>query len=888
MESHQIHPFDHEEVQLTWNSTSVDVGGPDFGWPHADVPSHYGMASGVHPLHLSEFTAPQSTALYAEYSVRAEGGEVMEEQWPRANMDYGQIQVQPYEAYAIPPHSLLPPHTLLPHHVLEDVRIPTAPRKRRSETHHADTASMPHKLFSLADLGTEVRYGLGSRSFYRLDIAQVLQDYNPWFWRDVVMPDMRYRHLDVFYSNASRAPSVPVEYRLDNGTTIHMPNLSLFSDASPFEPLKLPENWSCSSRTVQAPHASPSPSSHYDHAHLNDHIGDHFMNSISESGELEHKKRDSNQATKPFPTSSTLKVPCWFIGGQSRYSESFARDILGAAVDSAPIEHWTLELVLHHSKKHWVFQSSCKSYKHKHSIHYHDIARIMIYDVQVEGSGKPRLVAVTLAVTERGDDSFKRRTPDASDDVDCDCPPIMPYFNRPLGNKSTLMGKHPEFVSPEKHDGEFYLTVVMDYNYFVKNERGLSGCTPMERMVLGDPYLASITMVQQDLCARGMEKLTYRATSLWNLRDRFALVLEVIYRALKMYGPDQLSLAINTQLNHTFKWPRCSRPCCSDSRLLLPKDCSDDEISDSTLIGAESSLSSAEEEEHMMRDHMRPDAPLIQYSSCSEAEETDLGDGEMSDDGDYEAKLDEVDELVDDDVAVYERRKPRRARNLKKRKVSSSFISDEEMDEEEHVPRKRRGSSKKSKPKRDSTMGAVPEDTFAFNYSDIMRIAELFGVEIMSKDEAMYFMEVAHVGRPGICNYRRTFLELSNSGKIVMPLQDHKNEIDTSKLMPLQEWNKQLEESQLAPSKRAEAASMSPMTSPMSSERFDSPYSPIGVARSVETLSEAGSESTSVGKKTPRPKGTAQSPHIRVACLCSKKILVALFGPWIERLWKHD
>lgn len=829
------------EGEVTWS-----LGAGDEAWSTHNMlaePTHYHSA----PQVMQEHAPPMYPYTYHEPWRRPEQHDVP---WSSLGLPQG---VSPYDPYQAPlqlhPHPMMPASNLLPAHCYGEAYHPhalpppvmplpqTPAKKSRKKEVTLDSNAVACLLCSIPRLGTDIRYGL--HTFHRLEVANVLDTYQPWFWTDPVVPDKRYAHLNAFYDASAPAPSVAPELCLENGTTVHMPPMMLFSKERPAEvaPLKLP--------TATVPTAL---------------------------------------VTKPFMTSSTLKVRCWAIGKQCRVSEAFAREVHaqlssqdedGSYTAEAPTGVENLELVFHHSKKHLLIQSVCDGCKCKHSFGYHSLARIIIYDVYIGGSNKA-LVGITIAVTERGDDSFKEFPSKTGEDApSCRCASIMPIFNRP---HIKSMGTHPTFSSREGHAGEFYFSLFMDRSYFMLNQRGSSGCSPMARMILGDPYLASITMVKASDRGIGNDKLEYRATSLWELRDRFACILELVYRCLVLYGPRQLSLLINSKLNHTFQVPRCIRNCCTQDRYAEPSPrCYDDEVSDSATIGASMSPSIDDGESEALDVRVRM---AYREDSCSDME-SDVGDGEMSDDDDYVVKSEVMDDFGDDDDGLYERRKPRRG-GSKKRKSPSSRSG--EMEHGKTQRKRKTGRSKKSKPKREPAMGAYPEDTFAFNYLDIAAIAQKMGVEIMSKTEAMYFMEVTHIGAPGICNYRREYAQLAKDGQIVMPILTE-NTIDTSKLMPVEEWNRQFDD------KPELLASIRRTDSP---RRSDSPRTMTKVAESPscalstsdESIYTEEAEEDEVAKKPSIPlKKKTKSSHIRVAVLLNKEALVKVYGPNVARLW---
>ena len=941
--SHHMHhhPTDYHPTSVISTIAAVTTSTTDIYGPHPHhhqghlPPQYYGAPQGSYAIYPNHFpngvpSHPSSPHQFANSSTNTSYFHPLPtqtRQYHTRSRDPGSQRLPPIRPYEHPmaPSSVAAQASPYP----SSPKSSTTPIKRRKKSPSNDV-SVSQKLFSLSNLKTDVRYGLEQKSFYRLKIASsVLDTYNPWFWLDVNVPDERYRHLENWFNPMSPAPSVDKTLRLANGTTLNMPRLLLFSD----DHVQTARSDACGGKGQKV------------------HSNTSALYNPAEMTKIPLPATGSKVlVTKPFDTSSNLKVPCWSISKTPACSDSFVAEILSEeefeALKMSDTNMVKLEMGVHHAKKHIVLMRECGTWKHKHSINFRKIANILVYPVVVEGTSRP-MVAVTLALNARGDDSCKSLAKTAA--PACACPPIMPDFCRPVRPRSQSGGGHPDFESRERHAGEFYVTVLMDRGCFIDNVRGKSACSPMGRMVLGDPYLASITMVQMQDVSIGLDRVECRSPSLWVLRDRLAYFFDFLYHCLKFYGPDQLSLMLNRNLKHLFRWVRCTLECCrgksscrSGSASFKPGETdyalrsvngaeeSHDEMLSEGVESDETTayLDVSSEDSVPVNVYVNATREVSSMNANELSAAEDIGDGEMTDDGDYDIESDDVDEYCEEDDedddeggGRHYTKKSRQSRNGKKRGRSVKsrdldVLSDEDelMMSGAQTLRKRRKASKRSKC--DAVMGAVPEDTFAFNFSDAAAIAEYLGVEIPSKEEVMYTIEALRIGAPGICNYHRTFMDMGHRGEIRMPLKDL-NTIDPAKLEPVEVWNMQFtKDSSAQPTYKTEPVLNLPKEPIATSENMchmdgmqlesdfgdaSSPFYsimgyhddalPNGSLHPTATATSPSAppldnEILDGNKKRINRKSPANSPQIRVGIELSKNHLVRVFGPGIEKLWK--
>lgn len=350
--------------------------------------------------------------------------------------------------------------------------------------------------------------------------------------------------------------------------------------------------------------------------------------------------------------------------------------------------------------------------------------------------------------------------------------------------------EYSPFSSGKGHENEVYITVVVDSNAFFGAHRGMTKCSPFERLLIGDPYLALITKTERAYCTITRDTAL---TSLALLKDRFLCLLELVFRYARYYGPRQLTLTISPLTIHCFHWGTCKGACCLEESLrkdtpmipnIVVRDDSKVVKADADgnpktkrgirskkakdkvkpTFGAPESLKNRDAWKPQLSrlDSGEPD-PLHQLFPHLDPRYSDMEISYYCDDC-HNRSLDGEEERILFEPHCIDPYCAHGDCPFPKMCEMSSIVSCTTCGKSIPAEEAQRNLSSTERTILNSMArlsyhqameySKLRKSTFAFNYDDVKRIADMRGDDIMSKMEVSYFMDVARIGHHRAANFQ--------------------------------------------------------------------------------------------------------------------------------------
>lgn len=588
-------------------------------------------------------------------------------------------------------------------------------------------------LFSASHTGVNLRYHLPPSGFTTLHPLKLSKQGLMPHDMPVIVRDPRYNHLDRFLDQHIDIHHCDPSQSITEGSGESLMDITSSEKAQVEPDLQNKPNYTIATPSALLPPQPPN-------------IGD-----LTSSLAIYN------------PPSLEVSPLAWRVGKSVKISTAFCKASQASITEVEPVLtrkgllSKSLSLKMHFLLHKIRMESRCPSDPnqcHRHTLSFHEVARIFVYKVFTD-NGAP-MVAMTLALSSGGESVETEK----KDNWACRCASIWPESSA-LTHTSIEATGHPHFASRRHHEGEIYWTFVFSISSFLESLPPTPRSSIFDKIMNGDPYLASITAIDPDWSERRGHygpAATFGLSGLDALRDRFRVFLMNVLQHVKKYGATQLSLSFNQTLHHSFYFATCR---CLDCQL--------------SMVGkAPYSMETLTEDESYSlakRRSRRTHLPRISFKIL--ADEPDQSSSSStglrmrgSVDLDSNERDDEQDGSFDDAMCAPTRsRSAKRRAPRQKRTVTSSplgFASDESgtessEDETNRKPTKPRPRAQfpRTTVKRMQPSSTFPEDALAINWEDFAMLSRLNGQEVISRDEISYFVAIAQLGHFGICNYRR-------------------------------------------------------------------------------------------------------------------------------------